>query len=105
MSHNPRVHVSFQATSALDTATERLIQDSLDRVCENRTTVMVAHRLSTVRFADEILVMHRGEIVERGSHDDLLSIPSGRYSTLWQEQVNDHTSNSKLTNDAAHKPS
>ena len=59
-------HMSFQATSALDTKTERNIQSSLARVCENRTTIIVAHRLSTIIHANMILVMDEGEIVERG---------------------------------------
>ena len=70
----------------MDTATERLIQGSLEKICENRTTIIVAHRLSTVRKADEILVLHQGEVVERGTHEELLSIPGGRYATLWMEQ-------------------
>lgn len=70
----------------MDTSTERLIQESLDRICENRTTIIVAHRLSTIRHVDEILVLHQGEIVERGSHEELLAIPNGRYASLWMEQ-------------------
>ena len=60
--------MSFQATSALDTKTERNIQSSLARVCENRTTIIVAHRLSTIIHANMILVMDEGEIVERGRY-------------------------------------
>ncbi|KAL7063931.1 hypothetical protein AAHC03_05000 [Spirometra sp. Aus1] len=82
----PRIVVLDEATSALDTGTERLIQESLDKVCENRTTIMVAHRLSTVLHADEILVLHAGEIVERGRHEDLIAIPGGRYAALWRQQ-------------------
>lgn len=61
-----------EATSALDTQTERNIQAALANVCKNRTTIMVAHRLSTIIHADEILVVKHGEIVERGRHDSLL---------------------------------
>ena len=61
-----------EATSALDTFTEREIQDALDRVSRGRTTVVIAHRLSTVVNADEILVLDKGVIVERGTHDGLL---------------------------------
>lgn len=62
-----------EATSALDTQTERNIQAALNKVCANRTTVIVAHRLSTIIHADEILVLKEGEIVERGRHETLLS--------------------------------
>lgn len=62
-----------EATSALDTQTERNIQSALATVCANRTTIIVAHRLSTIIHADEILVLNDGEIVERGRHDYLLN--------------------------------
>lgn len=62
-----------QATSSLDTKTERNIQSALSKTCSNRTTIIVAHRLSTIIHADEILVLKDGEIVERGQHDTLLS--------------------------------
>lgn len=63
-----------EATSALDTHTERNIQSALTKVCSNRTTIIVAHRLSTIIHADEILVLRDGVIVERGRHDTLLSL-------------------------------
>uniref|UniRef100_A0A0V0J4V6 ATP-binding cassette sub-family B member 6 n=1 Tax=Schistocephalus solidus TaxID=70667 RepID=A0A0V0J4V6_SCHSO len=88
----PRIVVLDEATSALDTGTERLIQGSLEKVCENRTTVMVAHRLSTILHADEILVLHAGEIVERGRHEDLIAIPGGRYAALWRQQIEQNDS-------------
>ncbi|KAM7537680.1 hypothetical protein Aperf_G00000060092 [Anoplocephala perfoliata] len=90
---NPQIILLDEATSSLDTGTERLIQESLDKICQNRTTIIVAHRLSTVRNADEILVMHEGEIVERGSHEELLAIPDGRYATLWMKQTTNDASN------------
>lgn len=62
-----------EATSALDTQTERNIQAALAKVCANRTTIIVAHRLSTIIHADEILVLKEGEIVERGRHDVLVT--------------------------------
>ncbi len=78
---NPPVLVLDEATSALDTQTERAVQEALDRLAENRTTIAIAHRLSTVRDADQILVLDRGRIVERGPHDELLAL-GGRYAEL-----------------------
>ncbi|XP_065187945.1 ATP-binding cassette sub-family B member 6-like [Sycon ciliatum] len=74
-----------EATSALDTHTERNIQSSLATVCKGRTTVVVAHRLSTIIHADQILVLKNGCIVERGRHDDLLTA-DGVYASMWHEQ-------------------
>ena len=74
-----------EATSALDTDTEREIQDSLQEVSRDRTTLIIAHRLSTVVQADQIIVLDKGSIVERGTHADLLDI-GGRYAQMWREQ-------------------
>ncbi len=82
---NPPILVLDEATSALDTVTEKLIQDALNRVMENRTVFAIAHRLSTIRNADLILVMERGEIVERGTHEELLAM-NGRYRKLHDTQ-------------------
>jgi ABC-type multidrug transport system fused ATPase/permease subunit len=70
---NPPILILDEATSALDTVTERLVQDALEKLMENRTIFVIAHRLSTVRNADLILVMDRGKIVERGTHDELIA--------------------------------
>jgi subfamily B ATP-binding cassette protein MsbA len=69
---NPPVMVLDEATSALDTESEKLVQDALDKLMANRTSVVIAHRLSTIKNADKIIVMHKGEIVEMGTHQDLM---------------------------------
>ncbi|GAB7093277.1 ABC transporter ATP-binding protein [Halolamina litorea] len=86
MLQDPDVLVLDEATSAVDTETEMLIQRSLDRLSEDRTTFEIAHRLSTVRDADTILVLEDGRIVERGDHDDLLEA-DGLYAKLWGVQA------------------
>ncbi|KAG5552503.1 hypothetical protein RHGRI_010552 [Rhododendron griersonianum] len=79
---DPRILLLDEATSALDAESERIVQEALDRIMVNRTTVIVAHRLSTIRNADMIAVIHRGKIVEKGSHSVLLEDPEGAYSQL-----------------------
>ena len=82
---NPPILILDEATSALDTESERLVQDALERLMKTRTTVAIAHRLSTIKNADEICVMHEGQIVERGTHDELLA-KDGYYKRLHDMQ-------------------
>lgn len=82
---NPPILILDEATSALDTESERLVQDALERLMKTRTTVAIAHRLSTIKNADEICVMHEGEIVERGTHEQLLA-QGGYYKKLHDMQ-------------------
>jgi ATP-binding cassette subfamily B protein len=85
---NPPILVLDEATSALDTETERAVQDALDQLAAGRTTIAIAHRLSTVRDADQIVVLDGGRIVERGTHEELLE-RGGRYTALQQAQRED----------------
>ncbi|WP_336326539.1 ABC transporter ATP-binding protein [Halovenus sp. HT40] len=88
--NDPSIIVFDEATSDVDTETEELIQESLDRLIEDRTAFVIAHRLSTIQSADRIVVMDDGEIVESGSHDELIE-GDGEYAALWQAQVDSTT--------------
>ncbi len=83
---NPPILILDEATSALDTESERLVQDALENLMKNRTSIVIAHRLSTVRNADMICVFHEGEITERGTHDELIEL-DGRYKRLHSMQM------------------
>ena len=83
---NPRVLIFDEATSALDYESEKIIQDNMRSICQGRTVLIIAHRLSAVREAHRILVMDKGQIVESGSHDELLQNPHGIYTHLYQLQ-------------------
>jgi ATP-binding cassette subfamily B protein len=82
---NPRILIFDEATSALDSRSEKAIQAELERISQGRTTLVIAHRLSTVMDADQILVLHQGRIVERGTHMQLLEL-KGEYARMWALQ-------------------
>lgn len=82
----PQIMLFDEATSALDTDTETAIQESLEQVAAQRTTLVIAHRLSTVVNADEILVLDAGQLVERGTHAELVAKPNGQYAHMWENQ-------------------
>ncbi|WP_432695231.1 type I secretion system permease/ATPase [Marinobacterium sp. YM272] len=91
---NPRILIFDEATSALDYESERIIQENMAAICRNRTVFIIAHRLSTVRQCDRILVMEKGRIIENGSHDELVS-QGGSYYSLYQLQNGVRPSNSR----------
>lgn len=82
---NPPILILDEATSALDNTTEILIQQALDELCKGRTTLVVAHRLSTIKNADEIAVIAEGKIIEQGCHDELMT-KNGLYARLYNQQ-------------------
>ncbi|OIR06902.1 lipid A export ATP-binding/permease protein MsbA [mine drainage metagenome] len=82
---NPPILILDEATSSLDTESERLVQDAINNMMQNRTSIVIAHRLSTIRHADEIIVLQQGEIIERGHHDDLMEL-GGMYKRLVEMQ-------------------
>jgi ATP-binding cassette subfamily B protein len=88
LAHNPRILILDEATSSVDTDTEILVRKALGRMVEGRTSVVIAHRLSTVQRADIILVMHKGQLREMGSHQELLAL-HGIYWKLYQLQYKD----------------
>lgn len=83
---DPSILILDEATSALDSKNEKEIQAALNKVSTGRTTLIIAHRLSTVVNADEIVVLRKGRVVEKGSHRDLLQL-GGEYSKLWAMQI------------------
>ncbi len=84
---NPPILILDEATSALDTESEKLVQEALTNLMKNRTTLVIAHRLSTIQNADQILVIHQGQIIERGTHDELLQLQDGFYKKLSSMQT------------------
>lgn len=90
MLRNPRILVLDEPTSALDAETERFISKSLDELMQGRTTFIIAHRLSTVRKADKILVIKDGKIAESGNHDELIALPDGIYRHLYELHIGLH---------------
>jgi ATP-binding cassette subfamily B protein len=84
---DPRILILDEATSSVDTQTERQIQEALDNLVRGRTTIAIAHRLSTLRKADRLVVLERGEIVEIGNHQELLARPGGTYAKLYNAQM------------------
>src|SRR5690606_26497974 len=86
MVYNPEIIILDEATSSVDTETEELIQESIETMMTGRTSIVIAHRLSTIQKADKIIVLHKGEIVETGTHDSLLEL-GGAYTQLHQMQL------------------
>lgn len=99
LAHDPRILILDEATSSVDTETEQLIQDALEVLLEKRTAIVIAHRLSTIQKVDQIVVMHKGRIRERGTHQELLQ-KRGMYWTLYQLQYKDQELGSPGTAEA-----
>src|SRR5690606_31441600 len=84
---DPAILILDEATSALDTASEQQVQDALDKLMDGRTSIVIAHRLSTVRHADRILVLDQGTVVQSGAHDELIADMDGLYHALAGSQL------------------
>jgi subfamily B ATP-binding cassette protein MsbA len=83
---NPRILILDEATSSVDSYSEQLIQNATDTITKGRTSIVIAHRLATIKKADTIIVMDAGNIVEQGSHNELLQIKNGYYKNLYEVQ-------------------
>ena len=93
MVYSPKILVLDEATSSVDSETEALVTEASRKIMEGRTSIVVAHRLSTIQHADTILVMHKGEIRERGSHKQLVTIEDGIYRRLYELQYKEQHNN------------
>lgn len=83
--NDPPILILDEATSALDNESERLVQKALANLMKNKTVLVIAHRLTTVQHADEIIVLKKGKIMERGNHKELMKIPQGIYQGLYNQ--------------------
>ena len=84
---DPKILILDEATAAMDTETEKMIQNAITVLTKNKTTIMIAHRLSTLRDADELIVIEHGKVAERGTHRELLDIEGGVYNKLYTLQL------------------
>jgi ATP-binding cassette subfamily B protein len=89
LAHNPRFLILDEATSSVDTETEFRVRDALAKMVEGRTSLVIAHRLSTIQRADRIFVMHKGQLRESGTHQELLALRDGIYRKLYELQYKD----------------
>lgn len=95
---NPSIVVLDEATSALDTLTENSMQDALDRLGSDRTVLVIAHRLGTIKAADNIIVLGDGKVAEEGTHDELLEL-DGQYAEMWNMQLHSTRASRMSTED------